>query len=711
MSKYSVGIDLGTTHSCVGVYKKDGIVDIISNEHSQKTTPSYVSFTEEERHVGKTAKDLVGRNPRNTVYDAKRLIGKHFSDPSIQKELKYFSFGLESDDNDKPIITVEYLGEDHRFQPEEISAMVLEKMKKIVEHHTKDTITDVVITVPAYFNDSQRQATKDAGEIAGLNVLRIINEPTAAAIAYGLDKHDSRNVLIYDLGGGTLDVTILFMQDGILTVKSTCGDTHLGGEDFDNKLREFCLLKFADKNILKTKLNESERANLMETLGVKQLCEMFDMEISQLDDKKSSIAKVNKYIQNLKVVLELQNNAKLMRRLKTACEEAKKSLSESQSINVTYDNFYDGIDLDVVVSRPKFEALCSPEFERCLVPVDQALRDSNFTANQIDDVVLVGGSTRIPRVQELLNQKFPDKVRADINPDEAVAYGAAVQAAIINKDFDSVTGNIILVDVTPLTLGIEIMGGVMEPMIKRNSSLPAEIKRTFSTSQDNQPMVTIKVFEGERSMTKDNNLLGKFNLKNIPPKTKGEPKIDVTFNVDVNGIMTISAEDQDSGNVNDIIIKNEKNRLSTEEIANMISNAEQFAQKDKEVAERINAKLDLETYLSRLRKDVGDVQFQEIMGKELCAELTEEFDAVTNWVEDEDNEELSKENITEKYKLLEDRCLPLIEQFCILRSEINRNKKDVKKSCNVTEEYQAEEEQLKKDQAMKDQSTEHQATA
>ena len=711
MSKYSVGIDLGTTHSCVGVYKKDGIVDIISNEHSQKTTPSYVSFTEEERHVGKTAKDLVGRNPRNTVYDAKRLIGKHFSDPSIQKELKYFSFGLEPDDNDKPIITVEYLGEDHRFQPEEISAMVLEKMKKIVEHHTKDTITDVVITVPAYFNDSQRQATKDAGEIAGLNVLRIINEPTAAAIAYGLDKHDSRNVLIYDLGGGTLDVTILFMQDGILTVKSTCGDTHLGGEDFDNKLREFCLLKFADKNILKTKLNESERANLMETLGVKQLCEMFDMEISQLDDKKSSIAKVNKYIQNLKVVLELQNNAKLMRRLKTACEEAKKSLSESQSISVTYDNFYDGIDLDVVVSRPKFEALCGPEFERCLVPVDQALRDSNFTANQIDDVVLVGGSTRIPRVQELLNQKFPDKVRADINPDEAVAYGAAVQAAIINKDFDSVTGNIILVDVTPLTLGIEIMGGVMEPMIKRNSSLPAEIKRTFSTSQDNQPMVTIKVFEGERSMTKDNNLLGKFNLKNIPPKTKGEPKIDVTFNVDVNGIMTISAEDQDSGNVNDIIIKNEKNRLSTEEIANMISNAEQFAQKDKEVAERINAKLDLETYLSRLRKDVGDVQFQEIMGKELCAELTEEFDAVTNWVEDEDNEELSKENITEKYKLLEDRCLPLIEQFCILRSEINRNKKDIKKSCNVTEEYQAEEEQLKKDQAMKDQSTERQATA
>jgi heat shock protein 1/8 len=670
MTKYSVGIDLGTTHSCVGIYKKDGIVDILHNEHGHNTTPSYVSFTDEERHVGKTAKDMAGINPKNTVYDAKRLIGRKYSDKCVQRELKHFSFDVEPDDDDKPVICVDYLGRRHKFHPEQISAMILEKLKKTVETHIQDSLDEIVLTVPAYFMDSARQASKDAGQIAGLKVLRIINEPTAAALAYGLHNQGERNVLIYDLGGGTLDVTIMKMDSQTFIVQSTSGDTHLGGEDFDNRMSEFCLMKFASTNILKTKLSDDDKVELKRVLNVSGLNMIFDFKPEDLDNKHSSNTKVDKYIKDLRKVLELQTNVKLMRRLKTVCEEAKKSLSSSTKVNVTYDNFYDGNDLNVSISRNKFEEICEPEFKRCLEPVFMALKDANMTPSDISDVVLVGGSTRIPKIHELLNEKFEGKLRSNINPDEAVAYGAAVQAAIINGGGDSVTDGIILVDVTPLSLGVEKVGGGMEVIIPRNSPVPAKESQVFSTYQDNQSVVTIKVFEGERALTKDNNALGKFSLKNIPPRPKGIPKIKVTFEVDINGIMTISAEEEGSENSSNIVIKNEKGRLSQTAISEMIADAEKFRENDKKISEKLDAKMNIENYISSLRRTINDSQFQEISGSVLCKELTEELDVATRWLEqEEEDDEMTKEIIDNKYKLIEDRFLPIIEDFCAKRGE------------------------------------------
>jgi heat shock 70kDa protein 1/2/6/8 len=662
MIKYSIGIDLGTTHSCVGVYKHDGIVDIIANEHGIRTTPSYVSFTDSDRNIGKIAKDQIGRNPKNTVYDIKRLIGRDYNDSTIQKELKYLTFDVLPDKNNKPTVHIDYLNEKHTFYPEQISGMILEKMKNIAENYVEDKVTDVVVTVPAYFNDSQRQATKDAGKIAGLNILRIINEPTAAAIAYGLNKHDERNVLIYDLGGGTLDVTILTMNDGVFKVKSTCGDTYLGGEDFDNRLREFCLLKFAEKYIFTTKLDSIEKTELCRTLGIMQLNDIFNLKPNYLDDKESLFDRVNEYIKSLRDLVTLQSNAKLMSKLKRVCEDAKKSLSTLKNVTVELDNFYNGEDLCVNISRSKFEILCKPEFDKCLKPVDQALEDSRLKAEHIDDVVLVGGSSRLPKIHELLNDKFPEKLRTGINPDEAVAYGASIQAAIINQDFDDVTGNLMLVDVTPLSLGIETSGGIMEFMIKRNTSLPIEVKRVFSTSQNNQPMVTVKVYEGERTMTKNNNLLGKFNLKNITPQPKGVPQIEVTFNVDINGIMTVTACEKNSekDNVNNIVIKNEKGRLSDDDITSMIADAEKFLQKDKEVVEKINVKNDLENYIDILRRNVESVKFQDHIGEKVCVELTQCLNNVVEWVDD--NDDASTDGYKEKYKLLEEKFLPILEE-------------------------------------------------
>ena len=659
MSKLSIGIDLGTTHSCVGVYKKNGIVDIISNEVSSKTTPSYVSFTENERYIGNTAKDMVGRNPKNTVYDAKRLIGNKFSDKKIQNELKNYSFNVESDENDKPVIVVDYLNEKKKFHPEQISAMILEKMKNIAETFTNEKITDVVVTVPAYFNDAQRQATKDAGQIAGLNILRIINEPTAAALAYGLDKKEDRTILVFDLGGGTLDVTILNMNDGIFTVKSTCGDTHLGGEDFDNKLKDYCLLKFSDKHILKKKLNDFEKEELCSLLNIQNMSQILNLKSSFLKKIDSENENINEYLEQLFEVIKLQENVKLMRRLKTACENAKKSLSTSNSINVNYDNFYDGEDLGISITKSKFESLCQNEFKSCLDPVDQAIKDANISYNSIDDVVLIGGSTRIPKIQELLNEKFPNKLKSDINPDEAVAYGATIQAAIINQTNDDVTNKIVLVDVTPLSLGIETAGGVMEKMIDRNTPLPINIKKTFSTYSDNQPCVTIKIFEGERNLTKYNNLLGKFNLENVPPMRRGEPKIEVSFDVDINGIMKIQASETTSGNENNITIKNDKNRLSKQDICKMIDDAEKFNEKDLEISEKINAKINIENYVDLIKHKISDPSFQEYYNKEKCSNFTEKLDKITDWLEND----VSKDEMDFQYKKLIEEFSPIIENL------------------------------------------------